>query len=130
MTSTDPGLTVQRVDAAIRFSGLFARALAYVALYAVVDNYDCGRAILTGVLVGDLGSRLLSLVWEWHDGLLPVVAELLLLGIITLCVRSQMVWPDDSALRAIAGLAAFGVFTVQIGGTMLTRLGPSDDGLV
>ena len=127
MTSTQ-SLTVQRVDAAVGYVALFARALAYAAIYAVADRYDCGRAILTGVLAGDIGSRLLSIAWEWRHGLLPVAAELLLLGIVFLFVRSQMDWPDDQALRAIVGLAAFGVGSVQIGGALFTRLGPSADG--
>jgi hypothetical protein len=123
MTSTQQGLE-QRVDAAIGYGALLLRALAYAVLYAMVDHYDCGRAMLTGALVGDIGSRLVSIVWQWRDEPLHFCAELLLLGVVFLFVRSQMVWPDDQALRAIVGLAAFGVGSVQIGGELLTRLGP------
>lgn len=119
---------MRRVDAAITFGGMLARALAYAAVYLLAGNYDCGPAILTGVLAGDFGSRLVSIAWEWCDGLLLFTAELALLGLVFLCVRSQMVWPEDLALRAIVGLAAFGVFSVQIGGTVLTRLGASERG--
>ena len=128
MTTTDGGLTVQRVDAAIRFGGLLVRALAYAAIYALADRYDCGRSILTGVLAGDIGSRLVSIAWEWRDGLLQFAAELVLLLLVFLFVRSQMVWPEDLALRAIVGLAAFGVFSMQLGGAVFTRLGPSENG--
>jgi len=123
MTSTQQGLEV-RIDAAIGYGALLVRALAYLALYATVDHYDCGRAMLTGALAGDVGSRLVSIAWQWRDEPLHFCAELLLLGVVFLFVRSQMVWPDDQALRAIVGLAAFGVGSVQIGGELLTRLGP------
>lgn len=126
MTST--GLDVQQVDAAIRFGGLLLRALAYAAVYAIAGRYDCGAAILTGVLAGDLGSRLAALSWQWREEPLQSAAELALLGIVLLCVRSQMTWPDDQALRAIVGLTAFGVFTAQFGGTVLVRLGPARGG--
>jgi len=128
MTSTEHGLTVQRVDAAIRFGGLLVRALAYAGIYAIADRYDCGQAILTGVLAGDFLSRLVSIAWEWRDGMLQFAAELALLLLVFLFVRSQMVWPEDLALRAIIGLAAFGVFSAQIGGTVFTRLGSSENG--
>jgi hypothetical protein len=131
MTSTEQGLeqdVEQRVDAAIGYAALLVRALFYAGIWATVDHYDCGRAMLTGVLVGDIGSRLVSIAWEWRDGLLQVGAELLLLAIVFLFVRSQMVWPDDPAMRAIIGLAAFGVGSVQVGGQLLVRFGPRRSG--
>ena len=126
MTSTQHGLE-QRIDAAIGYGALLVRALAYAVLYATVDHYDCGRAMLTGVLAGDVLSRLVSIAWQWRDEPLQFCADLLLLGLVFLFVRAQMVWPDDQALRAIVGLAAFGVGSVQVGGTLLTRLGPSQN---
>ncbi len=128
MTGTGEPLTVQRVDAAIRFGALFARLCAYAAIWAVADRYDCGRAVLTGVLAGDLASRLVTAAWQWHDAPLPLGAELALLLLVWWCVRSHLAWPDEPALRAIVALAAFGVFTAQVGGTVLTRLGPSEHG--
>jgi hypothetical protein len=128
MTAAERELTIQRLDATIGFAGLFARALAYSAIAALANQYDCGRAILTGILAGDLSSRLVALALEWSDSRLAVAAELLLLGLVFLCVRSWLWWPDDQAERAIVGLAGFGVFAGQVGGSLLTRLGPGDDG--
>ena len=126
--ATDQELGLHRVDAAIHFTGLVVRAAIYAFCYAIADVYDCGRAVLTGLLVGDVAGNLLALLWEWRDGLLQAAAELALLGLVFLFVRSQLVWPDDLALRAILGLAAFGVFAAKIGGTLLTQLGPSQRG--
>ncbi len=112
-----------RVDAAIGYTGLVLRALAYACLAGIANHYDCGRALLTGVLVGDLLSRLFALALDWRDQWIAVLSEVLLLGLVFLFVRSSMVWPDEQAMRAILGLAAFGTFSAQAGGTLLTRLG-------
>ena len=126
---SDEDLGVHHVEAAFRFGGLLLRAGVYAFVYAIADRYDCGRALLTGLLLGDLLGHLLSLAWQWRDGLVQVLAELGLLAIVFLFVRSQMVWPDELPLRAILGLAAFGVFASKIGGSLLTHLGPSERGL-
>lgn len=128
MAAADQEITIQRIDAAIGFAGLFARVLAYSAVAALANQYDCGRAILTGIFAGDLLSRVVALGLEWRDSRVAVAAELLLLGIVFLCVRTWLWWPEDQAERAIVGLAGFGVFAGQVGGSLLTRLGPSDDG--
>lgn len=126
--ATDDERTLERVDAAIHLGALLARAAAYAFVYAIADVYDCGRAILTGVWLGDVGGHLVSLCWQWRDAAAQVLAELALLGIVYLCVRSQLVWPDDLPLRAILGLAAFGVFASRLGGSLLTQLGPGERG--
>lgn len=128
MTAAERELTIRRLDAAIGFAGLFARTFAYSAIAALANQYDCGRAILTGIFAGDLLSRLVALGLEWRDSRLAVAAELLLLGLVFLCVRRWLWWPDDQAERAIVGLAGFGVFAGQVGGSLVTRLGPRDDG--
>ena len=112
-----------RVAAAIGYTGLVLRALAYACLAGIANHYDCGRALLTGVLVGDLLSRLFALALDWRDQWIAVLSELLLLGLVFPWGRSSMVWPDEQAMRAILGLAAFGTFSAQAGGTLLTRLG-------
>jgi hypothetical protein len=126
--ATDQELGLDRVDAAIHFGALLARAAAYAFVFAIADVYDCGRAILTGVWLGDVVGHLVGLCWQWRDGAVQVLAELALLGLVFLLVRSQLVWPEELPLRAILGLAAFGVFTTRVGGTLFTVLGPSERG--
>ena len=127
MTS-DEELGLDRADAAFRFGGLLLRAFVYTFVYAVADFHDCGRALLTGLLLGDIVGHLTALLWQWRDGLVQVLAELALLGLVFLWVRSQMVWPEDLSQRAILGLAAFGVFAGKVGESLFTRLGPSAQG--
>ncbi len=50
----------------------------------------------------------------------------LMVGIVYLMVRSMIEWPDDPAMRAIMGLSAFGLFVGHVGGSLLTKLGPSE----
>lgn len=126
--ATDRELGLERVDAAIHFGALLARAAAYAFVYAIADVYDCGRAILTGVWLGDVIGHLVGLAWQWRDAALQVLAELALLGVVFLLVRSQLVWPEELPLRAILGLAAFGVFAARVGGSLFTQLGPSESG--
>lgn len=115
-------VTYERVDAAVGVVGLLLRAAAYAAVGSVATHYDCGRAILTGVLVGDLAGSVAGLVQRGHSAL-QALAELALLGIVLLWVRDDLVWPADQALRAIAGLAGLGVFAGRLGGSVLTRIG-------
>lgn len=126
--ATDRELGLDHVDAAIHFGALLARAAAYALVWSVADLYDCGRAILTGVWLGDVVGNLIGLAWQWRDAAAQVVAELALLGLVFLFVRAQLVWPDELPLRAILGLAAFGVFSGRVGGSLLTQLGPSERG--
>jgi hypothetical protein len=126
--ATDEELGLHHADAAFRYAGLLVRAVVYSLCYAAADAYDCGRALLTGLLAGDIAGNLIALLWQWRGALLQAGAELALLAMVFLFVRSQMVWPDELPLRAILGLAAFGVFASKVGGTLLVQLGPSERG--
>lgn len=126
--ATDDERVLQRVDATLHLGALLARAAAYAFVYAIADVYDCGRAILTGIWLGDVVGHLVGLCWQWRDAAAQVLAELALLGVVYLCVRSQLVWPDELPLRAILGLCAFGCFASRVGGSLWTQLGPSERG--
>lgn len=126
--ATDRELGLEHVDRAIHFGALLARAFAYAFVYSIADAYDCGRAILTGIWLGDVAGHLVGLVWQWRDELAQVAAELALLGIVYLFVRSQLVWPHELPLRAILGLAAFGVFASRVGGSLFTQFGTGERG--
>jgi hypothetical protein len=124
--ATEEERIFERVDAAFHWSGLLVRAGIYAVLIAVADLYDCGHALLTGLLLGDLVGQLTALCWQWRDHLMGALGDLVLIGIIFLFVRPQLVWPEEPALRAILGLAAFGVFAGKVGGSLLTHLGPRE----
>ncbi|MBX3464040.1 MAG: hypothetical protein KF830_12780 [Planctomycetes bacterium] len=126
--ATDEELGLDRVDAAIDFGALLLRAGGYAFVYSVADAYDCGRALLTGIWLGDVGSHLVDLAWRGREALANTLAELGLLGVVFLLARAHLVWPEEPALRAILGLAAFGVFASRLGGTVWTTLGPGHRG--
>lgn len=117
-----------RIDTALQVTALLLRAGAYALVGGLADHYDCGHAILTGVLTGDLAASLAALVWQRRDHAVQTIAELTMLGVIYLFVRGDLVWPVEPAMRAILGLAAFGVFVSRTGGAMLTDLGPRERG--
>ncbi len=119
--------TVERVDTAIHLTALLVRAGVYGCVGAFAGRYDCGHAVLTGLLAGDLAASLVGLALHPRQ-FAQLLAELALLGLICLWVRADLVWPTLPAHRAIAGLAAFGVFASRAGGSVLTRLGPSENG--
>ncbi|MBM4059859.1 MAG: hypothetical protein FJ265_02025 [Planctomycetes bacterium] len=116
-----------RIDAAFRTVGLLLRAAAYGGFAVLASHYDCGRPILTGLLCGDVASRLVQLGWRWRDEWLPVAGELALLGLVALLVRPLLCWPEDPAMRGIATLAAIGAFVAGAGGSLCTRLGRPGD---
>ncbi len=127
MTSLDETTRIdEQIDTAFHFGGLLIRCVGYLFVYAIAGRYDCGTAILTGVLLGDLAGQSLKVVWDWRRGLLNRLGDLFVIVIVFLMVRSSTTWPDDPAMRAILGLAAFGLLVGHVGGTALTRLGPSD----
>ncbi len=128
MGTREEAVIGDRVDAALRIIGLLVRALAYAGIAALAERYDFGRAVLTGVLAGDLLSRLVALAWELRECWIAAAAELALLGLVYLFVRPWLVWPDDPAMRAIVGLACFGVLAGQLGATVFTRLEPHENG--
>ena len=125
----DADHTVHRaIDHALDVTALLVRALAYVGIAAFASRYDCGQALLTGLIAGDLAASLLATVWPGAHDRRQVLVELAVLGVVFLWVRPGLMWPDDLSFRAILGLAAFGVFVGRAGGTLLTRLGPSENG--
>ncbi|MFY9345355.1 MAG: hypothetical protein WAT39_22885 [Planctomycetota bacterium] len=126
MTATDHAFAERVADGTLQTARLVVRLIVYGLLGAATHRYDCGQALLTGVLAGDLLASAARAVWQWQEGLRAAGAELAVLAIAWLWVRSDLVWPADQADRALLGLAAFGVLTARLGATALTRLGPSD----
>ena len=115
------------IDTAIQVTALLVRAGAYAVVGGLASQYDCGQAMLTGLLVGDLSASAALWLMQGHELWQQSLAELALLAIIYLCVRHQLVWPDDPAQRAIVGLAALGVFAPRAGGALMARFGPGED---
>lgn len=126
MTSLDRTSEMDHVEAAFHYGGLVLRAVGYLVLFAIADNYDFGRALLTGVLAGDLLGQALKILTSWRHGLVSQVCELLFIGLVYLLTHHLMLWPNDAAMSAIAGLSALGVVSGHVGGSLLTRLGPTD----
>jgi hypothetical protein len=122
----DPHDSQHGADAPFHCAALLVRACLYGGLYAFVDRYDCGGALLTGLLLGDLVGHLVSLAWQWRDGLANALGEFTLFALVFVCVRAQLVWPEEPAMRAILALAAFGVFSARVGGSLLAQLGPGE----
>lgn len=116
------------IDAAIDVASLLLRAGIYAVAALVAGHYDCGRALLTGLVVGDLAATALALAWQWRDAVMQSFAELALLALVFLFVRAQLEWPHEAPDRAILGLCALGVFAARAGRTVLTHLGPSENG--
>lgn len=114
--------TPDPVDTAFVWAGLGVRAAVYGVLVAFAERASCGDAALTGLWLGDVAARLVAIVWQRLERLPVHGADLALLGLVWLCVRSRLVWPDDPSLRAIVGLAAFGVFAGTTGGSLAGRL--------
>lgn len=129
VTAADDPLPSQPIDVALELASALLRVGIYAVFAGFVNRYDCGAALLTGVLTGDLIASAARWLWRWRDGLLPATSELLVLGAFWLWARSELVWPACPAQRAILGLAAFGVLVSRLGHTALTRLGPSEHGL-
>ena len=123
MKSLDDTAAIGRtVDTAFHYTGLAVRAVGYLAVYALADRYDCGPAILTGVLLGDFLGQAIKVFVNWHNGLLAQIADLFLIGVVFLFVRSSMTWPDEPAMRAILGLSAFGLIVGHTGNLMMSRV--------
>ena len=113
---------------AIDLTALALRAFAYAGVAAFASRYDCGQALLTGLFAGDAAATVVATTWPGARDRREIAAELTLLALVFLWVRPDLVWPDDTALRAILGLAAFGMFVGRAGGTALTHLGPRENG--
>lgn len=112
----------ERVDHAVGVVALLLRACAYALVANFAGHYDCGHAVLTGLLVGDLAASLTLLVMH-RECLAQAASEVVLMLLVFLWVRHDLVWPEPPALRAIVGLAALGVFAPRVGGGALTRIG-------
>jgi hypothetical protein len=115
------------IEHAVDLAALVLRALAYAGFAAFASRYDCGQAILTGVFAGDAAASVVATAWAARDRR-QALGELAVLGLVFLWVRAGLVWPDDQAQRAILGLAAFGVFVGRAGTTVLSHLGPRENG--
>jgi len=126
MTSFDEPAELQMTDAAFHYGGILFRAIGYLVLWGIAQNYDFGTALLTGVLAGDLIGQLARVARHLRDEPLVQLGEIAFLGLIYLFARPLLVWPEDSAMRAIVGLAAFGAL---IGHTGCILLGGEDDSL-
>ena len=126
-STRDEHVTLARIDAAIEFTSLLVRALAYAGMATLASHYDCGCAILTGLFVGDVAATIVGLFTGPRHRLMQACAELGLLLIVWFLANGDMTWPADPATRAIIGLAAFGVFAGRAGGGLMTRIG-ADDG--
>lgn len=127
VTAADPIPTL-RLETGLYAAGVVLRGAAYALLATFASRYDCGQALLGGLLVGDLAAAALALAWRNLDAWRLALAEFAVLALVFCWVRTQLVWPDDPAQRAILGLAAFGVFAGRAGSTAWTRLGPSENG--
>jgi hypothetical protein len=106
--------------------GLLVRAGCYAALAACANRFEFGPALCLGLLVGDFSATVANVTWQFRDGKVIAFAELAVLALVYWCFVGRIDWPDEPALRAILGLAAFGVFTTRVGGSVLTRLGPNE----
>lgn len=114
---------LQRIDAVLSWSAVLVRAFGYALLVATASHYDFGRALLTGVFLGDLGGQVVTLVWNRGERLAPTAWTLALLAATWIFARSTLGWPDDPAQRAVLVLAGFGAFVGAVGGSALTRFG-------
>jgi hypothetical protein len=129
VTALEPAYPPHAATALAHGVGLLVRFAAYGAAASFLAGYDCGQALLAGILAGDLLASVVRVAWTWRDGPAQALAELAVLLVIWLWVRHQLVWPDDPAQRALVGLAAFGVLVTRSGGEALVRLGPAHDGM-
>ncbi len=114
---------LEQVDAIFHVGSLLARGLLYAFVYAIADRFDCGRAVLAGLLLGDVVGNLAS-IWAWRQVWPDLLAQLALQGICWLCLHDRLGWPEEPPLRAILGLTAFGVFASRVGSSLLTQSGP------
>ncbi len=117
----------RHIDAAIDVVALLLRAGAYLVIALAAERFDCGRALRTGIVTGDLAASVLALALQRRDCLAQAFAELALLALVFLWVKSRLVWPHEPPDRAILGLTAFGVFAARAGRAVMARLGPGEN---
>lgn len=124
MTASFDHQAVQRsVDAAFHYGGLVVRAVGYTVLYAFAAHYELAQPVLAGVLCGDAFGQVCLLAKRGRGDLPAVAGDLLALTVVAWCVREQLAWPDDPALRAVFGLAALGALV----GSCPGLVGRTDD---
>ncbi len=126
--STSTPLPLPTIAGGLHVGGVLLRGAVYALLATFASRYDCGQALLGGVVAGDLAASVLAAVWNWSSDRRAALVELAILAVAFLWVRAWLVWPEDPADRALFGLAAFGVFVARAGGTALTRIGSDHDG--
>jgi hypothetical protein len=111
----------------VQLAAVVLRGIAYAVLASFASRYDCGRALLLGLVAGELAASALALAWRWAEERGQALAEVVVLALAFAWARSERVGPVELEQRAILGLCAFGTFAARIGGTALLRLGPSED---
>lgn len=122
MTSLQDARVLQRVDASLGVAALLLRMFGYWLVWAVGRQYEFGQAFLTGVLAGDLLGQAVRTLVDRRGGVVLQIGQIAFLGIVWLCVRGALGWPEDHALRAVVGLAAFGALVGHAGtGCLLDR---------
>ncbi len=126
IVTSDIARDLDRTAAVANAGALVARGLLYAAAYVAADHYDCGRAILAGLLLGDAIGNLAAF-WTWRHAWPDLLGQALLLGLCWLCLHDRVGWPDDPAQRAVLGLTAFGVGVARLGGSLLSRMSDPGD---
>ncbi|MFO1077257.1 MAG: hypothetical protein U1E73_05970 [Planctomycetota bacterium] len=119
VTTYDDIRDLQRVDTALAVVAVLARVLGYAIVWAIGQHYEFGQAFLTGVLAGDFLGQAVRTVLDRDLGLLAQAGHLGVLGILALCVRSSLGWPEDPAMRAIVCLSLFGALVGHLSSTAL-----------
>ena len=114
------------IDAMLSGAVMLLRAGFYVVFAMLADDFEFARALLAGIVVGDLAASAFAFAWKECEHAALMFAELALLGIAFLWIRSRVPWPTETPDQALLFLAAFGVFVARAGRNALTRLGPSE----
>ena len=113
-------------DAMLNAAALLLRAAFYAVVVLIAEPYDCGRALLGGIVLGDLAASAFALLCRQCENAAVMLAELALLAIAFVWVRSHVPWPHEPPDQALLFLAAFGVFAALAGRNVLLRIGPSE----
>lgn len=114
------------IDAMLSGALLLARAGLYAVTALLAGDHEFGRALLAGIVIGDLAASAFALLWRECEHAALLFAELALLAIAYLWIRSRVPWPHEPPDQALLFLAAFGVFAARAGKDALTRIGPGE----
>ena len=63
----DDPLPSQPIDVALELASALLRVGIYAVFAGFVNRYDCGAALLTGVLTGDLIASAARWLWRWSS---------------------------------------------------------------